>query len=48
MDYACWLNGKKVMSYTSDTGKPRGPIGIQLHGDRDMSIDFREITVAEL
>ena len=36
------------MTYTSDTGKPKGPIGIQLHGDRDMSIDYREIKVGEL
>jgi len=48
MEYACWLNGKKVMTYTSETGKAKGPIGIQLHGDRDMSIDYREIKVAEL
>jgi hypothetical protein len=48
MAYACWLNGKKVMTYMSDTGKSRGPIGIQLHGDRDMSIDYREIKASEL
>jgi len=48
MEYACWLNGKKVMTYTSETGKAKGPIGIQLHGDRDMSIDYREIKVGEL
>jgi len=48
MEYACWLNGKKVMTYTSDTGKAKGPIGIQLHGSRDMSIDYREIKVGEL
>lgn len=47
MEYVCWLNGKKVMSYTSDTGKSKGPIGIQLHAKRDMSIDFRNIKVAE-
>lgn len=48
MEYACWLNGKKVMTYTSDTGKAKGPIGIQLHGDRDMAIDYRNIKVGEL
>lgn len=48
MDYVCHLNGKKVMSYTTDTGKAKGPIGLQLHGNRDMSIDFRDIRVAEL
>lgn len=48
MEYAVSLNGKKVMSYTSETGKARGPIGIQLHGKRDMAIDYRHIKVAEL
>ena len=47
MEYVCWLNGKKVMTYTSDTGKAKGPIGLQLHAKRDMSIDFRDIKVAE-
>jgi len=48
MEYACWLNGKKVMTYTSDTGKAKGPIGIQLHGDRDMAIDYRNLKLGEL
>lgn len=48
MEYAVSLNGKKVMSYTSETGKARGPIGIQLHGKRDMAIGYRHIKIAEL
>ncbi len=48
MTYTCWLNGKKVMTYTSDTGKAKGPIGLQLHGGKIMSIDFRNIKLAEL
>lgn len=48
MDYTVSLNGKKVMTYTTDTGKAKGPIGLQLHGKRDMGIDFRNIRVAEL
>ena len=48
MEYVCWLNGKKVMTYTSDTGLAKGPIGLQLHGGRDMAIDYREIKLAEL
>lgn len=47
MEYVCWINGKKVMTYTSDTGKAKGPIGLQLHDKRDMSIDFRNIKVIE-
>jgi hypothetical protein len=48
MTYTSYLNGKKVMTYTSVSGKEKGPIGLQLHGKRDMSIDFRSIKVGEL
>jgi hypothetical protein len=48
MNYVVHLNGKKVMSYTTDTGKEKGPIGLQLHGSRDMSIDYRDIRIAIL
>ncbi len=47
-NYAVWLNGKFVMKYDSDTAAEKGPIGIQLHGNRDMSIAFRHIGLAEL
>ncbi len=48
MNYTCFLNEKKVMTYTTDTGVEKGPIGLQLHGKRDMSIDFRNIVATEL
>ncbi|MDF1849949.1 MAG: DUF1080 domain-containing protein [Verrucomicrobiales bacterium] len=48
MDYVVHLNGKKVMSYTTDTGKEKGPIGIQLHAKRNMSMDYRDIKIAIL
>lgn len=46
--YTSWLNGKKVMTYTSASAIAKGPIGLQLHGSRNMHIDFRNIAVAEL
>lgn len=45
--YTSYLNGEKVMTYTSESGKEKGPIGLQLHAKRNMSIDFRNIRVAE-
>jgi|GEM_PF-621640 len=48
MTYTCWLNGSKVMTYTSDTGKAKGPIGLQLHPGKEMSISFKNIRIAEL
>ena len=47
-NYSVWLNGKHVLSHDSATAAEQGPVGIQLHGKRDMAIDYREIAVAEL
>ena len=37
-----------VMTYTSENAKDEGPIGLQLHGNKVMSIDFRHLKVKEL
>lgn len=46
--YKVWLNDKEVMSYTLDNANLNGPIGIQLHPGRDMSIQFKNIKVGKL
>ncbi|RFC47161.1 MAG: protein of unknown function DUF1080 [Verrucomicrobia bacterium] len=46
--YQVWLNGQQVLDYTSETGIPEGPIGIQLHGNKEMAIDYRDLKAAEL
>ena len=46
--YTVWLNGKKVMSYALEGAILKGPIGLQLHPKREMSIDFRNIQVGKL
>ena len=46
--YTVWLNGQKVMTYTSENAIEKGPIGLQLHPKNEMSIDFRKIRVAEI
>ena len=46
--YTVWLKGEKVMTYKSDSAIEKGPIGIQLHGNRIMSIDYRNLKTAEL
>lgn len=46
--YKVWLNGTEVMTYTLEDANLEGPIGIQLHPNRDMSIQFKNISVAEL
>lgn len=46
--YKVWLNGIEVMNYTLDNANLEGPIGIQLHPNRAMSIQFKNILAAEL
>ncbi len=46
--YTTWLNGTEVMTYTSETIVPEGPIGIQVHPNREMTVDFRNILAQEL
>lgn len=47
-EYTVWLNGRKVMTYKSDSAIEEGPIGLQLHGGKDMSVAYRKIRLAEL
>ncbi|NJN25962.1 MAG: DUF1080 domain-containing protein [Cyclobacteriaceae bacterium] len=47
-DYTVWLNGQEVMNYQSETSVANGPVGLQLHPNRDMHIDFKNILFAEL
>lgn len=47
-NYTAYLNGKHVMTYDSDSALEKGPIGIQLHGNRDMSAQYKNIKIAEL
>lgn len=46
--YTVWLQGKKVMTYTSDSAAENGPIGLQVHPGKAMKIEFRKMQVTEL
>ncbi len=46
--YTVELNGKEVMTYTSETAKEKGPIGLQVHPGKEMKILFRDLTLEEL
>ncbi len=46
-EYKVWLNGKEVMTYVSENAVAEGPIGLQVHPKKEMSIDFRNLTVTE-
>lgn len=45
--YTVLLNGKQVMTYHSESAIEKGPIGIQLHGNRDMLVKFRNVRLIE-
>ena len=46
--YTVWLGGQKIMTYESDSAIKKGKIGIQLHGNRVMSIEYRNLKVRSL
>ena len=46
--YTVWLGGDKIMTYESDSAIKKGKIGIQLHGNRVMSIEYRNLKARSL
>ena len=46
--YTVWLGGEKIMTYESDSAIQKGKIGIQLHGNRVMSIEYRNLKARSL
>ena len=46
--YTVWLNGKQILEYKSEDVPDEGPIGLQLHGGKEMEVDFRNIRVAKI
>ena len=46
--YIVWLNNQLVLDHTSNLAIKQGPIGFQLLGQITMSIDFKDIKLAEL
>ena len=46
--YTVWLGGERIMTYESDSAIKKGKIGIQLHGNRVMSIEYRNLKARSL
>lgn len=46
--YTVMLNGKQVLEYPSLTAAEKGPLGLQIHPDRDMQVYFKNILIAEM
>ncbi len=47
-NYVVWLNGVEVMDYTTESIPESGPIGLQLHPGNEMSIYYKNLSVAKL
>ena len=45
--YKTWLNGVEGITYESKTAIEKGPLGLQLHGGKNMAISFRKIEITE-
>lgn len=46
--YTVWLNGQEVLNYTSENMPEKGPIGLQLHPNNEMTIAFKNIEIREM
>ncbi len=47
-NYQVWLNGVEVMDYTTESIPESGPIGLQLHPGNEMTIYYKNLSVAKL
>lgn len=47
-NYTVWLNHRFVLNYESESAIDKGPVGLQLHPNNEMSIHFRNIRIADL
>jgi hypothetical protein len=47
-NYLIWLNYNLVMNYTLEKANLKGPIGFQVHPNREMNVSFKKIYLKEL
>ena len=46
--FSCWINGKKASEYTDATFSGAAPLGLQIHGDVVMKVEYRNLRIADL
>ena len=46
-DVVVYVNGEKTAEVTDDPGREKGYIGVQLHGNMDMDVRFKDIEIIE-
>jgi hypothetical protein len=45
--FTVWLNGEQVSTYTSTAHRGPGPIGLQIHKNVQMKVEFRNLKAGE-
>ncbi len=46
--FQCWINGQKASEYTDPKFTGSAPLGLQIHGNVEMKVEFRNLKIAEL
>lgn len=46
--FTCWINGTKASEYTDPKFTGAAPLGLQIHGNVEMKVEYRDLKVAEL
>lgn len=46
--FTCWINGKKASEYTDAKYSGAAPIGLQIHGNVEMKVEYRDLKIGEL
>jgi hypothetical protein len=46
--FKCWINGRKASEYTDAKFSGAAPLGLQIHGNVEMKVEYRNMKIAEL
>lgn len=46
--FTCWINGQKASEYTDAKFSGAAPLGLQIHGNVEMKVEYRNLKIAEL
>ena len=46
--YTVWINGEQVSNYVDAAYPQAGPVGLQVHGNVQMKVEYRNISIGEI
>lgn len=47
-NFTCWINGQKASEYTDAKFSGAAPLGLQIHGNVEMKVEYRNLKIAAL